>query len=648
MSQSLTLAEVVIPDSVREYLGKAPETFTLGFCVQQLLDTQALIGKTLRAENEAGRLLKARFGTLPLDLMPVANGLKFAPISEAEQHLFDACAPSREAGACMGMPFSLESWHLPGKGGDAFSGPHGRMAPGAKLDLVHLPMMASIFGFTGVAFHTWLDVHPDDLRAYSLNLLARKSRINSAFHGAFHGPIFSRGAMASDFSEVRYLAHLLKLEGQLITLLGWDAATAIEERLVAYLGGEEINKLRARVQADLSDDVVGNVLKKVQAGEGNLRDVLVAALKTAGIAGEIEQAVDRVLSWPVDADGRQCCDWDGTCGQLLHESLVKPAIHLDLSADELRPSVRQAQAGMVRLPDDTPITKLDLLVFEKAVRIVVTGGRVAIKIEPKVFDPSEMVEADADVVNLIAERVERLIREWLTAKVRTEDPTNVDWDKSVDALYAMYANCIAGQIEEGHAVQLNAKTGSRQIEILLSGGTLANAFHENFAPVGTGYGDPDFSAVVTLDSVRRHYFLIAAGLVGPNSNPSKRIATEFDMAPHHWDGVYGFLASINAVNTSIGIALNLRRIEAAMQKRGELDAWESDVQRRIGVLQPSQGIFSALDSGVIHNALSLAFGMNVEGLLLIPVAENTRQFREMIGRPNHEALPTAAIRAMVA
>jgi len=638
----------VIPDAVQRYLGMQPEAFTVGFCVQELLETQRDIAQTLAGENDPGALLKFRFGVLPATLMPAPKGLAFVPISDAERQLYLDMAGFREAAGCMRMLYSLEGWHLPGDGGDAFSGPKGRMSPNARLGLEHLPMMAYIFGYTGIAFHTWLDVHPDDLRAFSLTLLARGLKINSAFHGAFHGPIFARGAMSSPFSEVRYLARRLKREGQLLTLLGWDAATAIEEALIPHLPAGEIDRLRAKAiaEASVGGDPVMNALKYVQRGKASLKQALVKALQDAGVQEDIEGAVEKALASKPDAKGRQCCDWDGTDGRLLHEALCVPASHLDLSSDELNGV--QALIRSTAPDPEASVSREDLLIYEKAVRIVVTGGLVRIKVEPKYFDPSAMAESNALAVTRIRDGVERLIRAWITAQVRAEQPGNPNWDEEVERRFERYVGCIVCQVEQGHAVQQSLMTASGEVEVMLKDGTHGNAFHENHAPDGTGLGDPDYPTLVTVDSVRRHYWQIKAGMVGPNSDPARRISTECDMAPHFWDGVLGFLISINVVNTSIAIALLLIKVEAAMQKRGDLSDWEADVQKSCGVLQSGQGIFEVLDTGVIHAALALAFSMAAEGLELVAAAEGAARFRDMIKRPYNDALTTAAIRTMMA
>lgn len=632
----------IIPDSVRDYSYMRREDFTVGYFVKKLLDVQREVGRTLNAENEAGVLLKGRFGVEARELMPVPKGMTVVPISPQEQALYEDRAGSREAAACMGAPVSLEMWHTQGDGGDAFSGGKGRMPPSAKLDIEHLPMMARTFGYTGVAFHTWLDAHPDDIRALSLNLLMRDCKINSAFHGAFHGPIFARGAMSSEYREVRHLAKLLKQEGQLISMLGWDPATAIEEQLKGDLGQAKIDELREK-------NVVVDALKEVSAGRKNLDDALKTALTNAGVE-KADAVVGKLLKTVVDKPGcAEVCDWDGTDGKAVMEAHTKPASLLGLGKGELKPSLAEYLHGVVSVDSEKPITRMDLLVQEKIERILMTGGLGVIKIEPKYQDPSEMTEADITAVLEVKSRVEQGIKDIFGAQILSENPAipKKEYEQELAKRYKPYEGCITCQIEEGHSRQMPGRRASADVEIAIHEKALARAYHENWSPEATFLGDPDHPALVNPDMIRRHYVLLKAGLIGPDSDPQRRITTEFDMAPHFWDTVHGFQASREAVNVSVAIARNLIKIESMMQATGTLTPSEREIQDACGTLPKNQGTFQMGDTGRIFQVWSRAFAMPTEGLKHIPVAEDAEKFRHLIGRPYNIAKPTAEIERMV-
>ena len=623
----------IVPDGVRGYLRMPREEFNFGYYVNQLFNVQREIGRTLDAENEAGILLEARFHTKPRELMPGPKGLEFVRVSEAEDELFNDRTGSRQAAACMGVDASLEMWHTQGNGGDAFSGGHGRMPPSAKLDIEHLPMMARMFGFTGVAFHTWLDVHPDDMRNLSLNLLARDQKINSAFHGAFHGPIFARGAMSSEFKEVRHLAKLLKQEGQLYSMLGWDPATAIEEQLKGLLGQEKTDEIRQK-------NVVVDALKDVSAGKKSLDAALTTALGAVGVenAGTF---INKMLKAVVEKPGcAEVCDWDGTDGQMLMESHAKSASLLGLEG--VRPSLSEFLRGEVTVDGDRKVTRMDLLIDEKVERILMTGGKIKIKIEPKFQDPSEMTEADIQAVLEVKKGVETKIKDYLGAQIISNSPsiTAVDYQRELAERFKPYDGCITCQIEEGHSRQMPMRLASADVERAIQGGALAGAYHMNYSPSGSGLGDPDHTALVDNEMVRLMYVLAKDRRIGPNADPTKKVTMEFDMAPHFWDLVEGWQASRESVNVGVGIAMNLLKVEEAMRARGKLALEQEEIQRGLGTLRPDEGIFDMLDTGRISNAIARAHSMPIDGLQHIPAHEDAQKFRQLVGRPYDIALPT--------
>ena len=500
-------------------------------------------------------------------------------------------------------------------------------------------MMASIFGYTGVAFHTWLDVHPEDLRALSLNLAVRDLKINSAFHGAFHGPIFAMGAMSSEFREVRHLAKYFKQEGQLISMLGWDPATAIEEKLKGSLGQAKIDELR-------SSGAVYSALETAREVGGKLDVALVRALMQHGVTNA-RDVVGKVLGEVVDRSAcAEVCDWDGTDGKMLLEAHSKPASLLGLGKAELAFLSLITEKPAADL--ERGITRMDLLVMEKVERIMMTGGLGVIKIEPKFEDPSKMTEADIEAVIEIRNRVVKGIKNVIGAQIMAQIPKiyKRDYEAELERRSKIYEGCITCQIEEGHSRQMPGRLASADVEIGLHEKALARAYHENWSQNATFLGDPDFTVLVNPDSIRRHYVLLKAGLIGPESNPKDRITTEFDMAPHFWDTVYGFQASRNAVNTSIAIARNVLRVERMMQATGMLTDSEREVQKVCGTLPKDQGIYQMTDTSRIFQALAYAYSLPLEGLEQIPAAEDSKKFRALIGRPYDIARPTAEIAEM--
>jgi hypothetical protein len=636
---SRKVLDTVVPEDVKKYLGMKREEFTVGYYVQQLLDVQGEIARTLDGKNREGVLLEARFGTKARDLMPAAKGIKFVPVTDEETALFKDRADSRKAAASMGVDASLELWHTPGNGGDAFSGPHGRMPPSAKLDMEHLPMMASVFGFTGVAFHTWLDVHPNDMRNLSLNLLVRGKKINSAFHGAFHGPIFGRGAASSEFGEVRHLGGFLKDEGMLYSTLGWDPATALEQQLVRQIGQPKVDELREK-------NVVVEALQAARAGVGiTLGEALTTGLTGAGV-DNAAKVVDNTLKTVVDKPGcAEVCDWDGTDGQTVMESHAKDARLLGLGKGKV--GLAGFLNGEVALDEGRKVTRMELLAEEKAGRILMTGGKIKIKIEPKFQDPSEMTESDVDAVLELKRRVEDKIKDYLGADILSKTPSisKVAYEKELAERFKPYDGCITTQIEEGHSRQMPMRTASRDVEKAIHGDALAGAYHMNWSPSGAGLGDPDHTAMVTEDMVRLMYVLAKDNRIGPDADPAKKVTMEFDMAPHFWDAVEGWQASRQAVNTGVGIALNLIRVEQDMKATGDLTTEQKTIQKCVGTLRPEEGVFDMLDTGRISMALSMAFSMPRIGTDHIPAHEDAQVFRKFVGRPYDIALPTADLEA---
>jgi hypothetical protein len=148
--------------------------------------------------------------------------------------------------------------------------------------------------------------------------------------------------------------------------------------------------------------------------------------------------------------------------------------------------------------------------------------------------------------------------------------------------------------------------------------------------------------------IRRHYFQLKAGLIGPDADPERKVTTEFDMAPHFWDVVDGFQASKNAVNVSIAIAQNLWKIEKRMQARGELSREQEEIQRMCGTLQENQGIFQMGDTSRIFHVWAHVFSMPLEGIQFVPAHEDSDRFRKLIGRPYNLAKTTAEIEQMLA
>ena len=614
-----------VPADIRAHLERGREDYTLSHYVTQLFRTQKLIADTLNADNEPGKMIQVMLGgKKPLTEMPGPRGTKVVPISPEEQKLYEECKELRKALASQGVNFSLEGWHIPGASGDGFAGPRGRIPKASQLDPEHLPMMARTFGFTGLAVHSWLDVHPDDMRAISLNLVERGLKFNSIFHGAFHGPTFSRGAMSNENPAIRHLAHLLKLEGQIYSTLGFDPATAIEEGLIEHIGRENVDNIR-------KNNLIVLALEEAKKGKRDLATILKQeVMGLLNIKGG-HDAVDRLMGTVMGKPGcTEVCDWDGTDGLMLSEQWTKSRSSLGLRDDEITPSLDDYRAGQ-RIDPNQQVSRLDLLIEEKARRIVASGGLTRIKIEPKFHDPSDMIESSVEVVKDIKEGVEKKIKDWIGAMMYAEKAKwdKDDFDRELQSRFKPYEDRITIQIEEGHSVQNPIRPASTDVEKALQWGILADAYHENFSPPASGYGDPDFTIQVNPDMVKRLYALIKAGRLGPDSDPQKRMTIEFDMAPHFWDPVYGWLQAMRAVNQGIGQAMNVIKIENAMKATGQLSDYERYIQETMGTLDQDRGIYQQLDTGRIFNATNEP-APSLEELKPVQVHTMAKRFREEV------------------
>jgi len=653
------ILDTVVPDRLKRFLQLGPKERTVEFYLTELARVQGEIADTLDARNKAGVLLEARLGHKAREEVPGPRGIQFVPVSEEERKLYEQMAGFREAVASMGATFSLETWHPSGGAADGFAGPKARIPWPSRLDMEHLPMMAHVFGFTGVAGHTYLDQHPEDIRAFSLNLLARGLKWNSIFHGAFHGPIFAHGAMSSEAEETRFLARLLKQEAHLMSVLGWDAATAVEERLKDQLGQGKIDELRR-------DNVIVSALR--DRGDRPLGKALTAALDRAGVenAGAVvEKMLKSVVSKPGCAE---VCDWDGTDGLSEMESYSKPASLLGLTAksivgltDELKPTLTEYLGKDVKFVDpNRPVTRMDLLVIEKIERILLTGGVAKIKIEPKFKDPSMMTEAGPDEVIEINRRVAQGIQYLFGAQILSENPAigrkefQAELAKRTEPYVEVNSNtgelvcrCVTGQIEEGHERQMPFRRASRAVEKLLHHGVMAGAYHMNWSANATGEGDPDYSVLVNDDLVRLCYVLLKNRLVGPNADETRRVAFEFDMAPRMWECLTGFLGSMDAVNIGLDRAQNLLKIEKALQATGYLTPEEQELQAAFGRLALDQGVFDLVDNARAFNIFNLAQAMPpVEELKHPRIQEAVDAFRKLVGRPYRLTATTAELAAM--